>query len=209
VGALPAELAVELRNRLGLRRAIETGTYLGGGTRLLAGLFAEVTTIELAAPLAERATAELADLSHVTVRQGNSRDVLPGLVRPDVPTLYWLDGHWSGGETAGDEDECPVLDELGAIAGGNVHDCILIDDARLFAAAPPPPHDPASWPSLVEVFDALRGPHPGHHVTVLRDLVIAVPDEARDPVDRFGRGDLDGDSEPAEPSRLSRLLGRA
>lgn len=207
MGSLPPDLAAELRDRLGLTRAIETGTFLGGGTRLLAGLFPTVVTIELAEPLAARARSELADLPGVTVRQGNSRTILPGLVDPAQPTLYWLDGHWSGGETAGSDDECPVMDEVAAVAAGNGADCILIDDARLFAASPPPPHDPAAWPTLFELFDALRQARPGHHVTVLRDLVIAVPAEARDLVDRFGREEPEAEPAP-QGSMLERLLSR-
>jgi len=34
-----------------------------------------------------------------------------------------------------------VLDELAAIADGHPDDSIVIDDARLYAAAPPPFHD--------------------------------------------------------------------
>ncbi|MGZ8693862.1 MAG: hypothetical protein ACXWYS_00290 [Gaiellaceae bacterium] len=166
-------------------------------------------TIELSEQLAAAATTELASLANVRVVQGDSATELPQLTAAGVPTLYWLDGHWSGSETAGTEHECPVLDEVAAIAAGNPSDCILIDDARLFAAAPPPPHDPAAWPSLVEVFDALREGFPAHHVTVLRDIVLAVPASAHEPVDRFGRGELDAEPEAEpEPSMLDRLLQR-
>jgi hypothetical protein len=210
VGGLPRELGAALRDRLALRRAIETGTYRGGGARLLAGLIrGPVVTIELSEPLAAAATEALADLPDVTVRQGDSRTVLPELVDPAVPTLYFLDGHWSGGETAGAASECPVLDELRAIGGGHPDDAILVDDARLFTASPPPPHDPAEWPTIVEVFDTLRAARPEHHVTVLRDLIIAVPARARDLVDRFGRGELDAEPEPEPDSSLvARLLQR-
>jgi hypothetical protein len=210
VGGLPPELAAELRDRLSLRRAIETGTYRGGGTRLLAGIVrGPVTTIELSEPLAAAATEALADLPDVTVRQGDSRAVLPELIDSGIPTLYWLDGHWSGGETAGEASECPLLDELRALGGGHPDDAILVDDARLFTASPPPPHDPAEWPTIVDVFDTLRAARPGHHVTVLRDLIVAVPARARDLVDRFGRGELDAEPEPEpDPSRVGRLLQR-
>jgi hypothetical protein len=79
------------------------------GARLLASLFESVVTIELSESLAARAVQELANRPNVTVRQGDSRQVLPELAAADVPTLYWLDGHWSGGETSGAEHECPLL----------------------------------------------------------------------------------------------------
>ena len=208
MGSLPPELAVALRDRLGLRRAVETGTYLGGGARLLAGLFESVVTIELSESLAARAAQELADLPNVTVRNGDSRQVLPELAATEVPTLYWLDGHWSGGETAGAELECPLLWELAAIGAGTAEDAVLVDDARLFTASPPPPHDPAAWPTIVEVFDALRSARGGHHVTVLGDLVVAVPARARDLADRFGRGELNPEPDATAPSRPGGIFAR-
>jgi hypothetical protein len=207
VGGVPEELAHELRDRLGLRRAIETGTYGGGGTRTLAGMFETVVTIELSHELHVRAREALADLANVTLLEGDSRELLAPLAEEPVPTLYWLDGHWSGGPTAGVEAECPLLDEIAAIGAGHRDDCLLIDDARLFAAAPPPPHDPAQWPTLVEVFDALRATRPDHHVTVLHDLVIAVPGSAKEAVDDFGRRPLATPQPP--PQTVAARLGAA
>jgi hypothetical protein len=124
--------------------------------------------------------------------------------------LYWLDGHWSGGPTAGAGAECPLLDEIAAIAKGHPDDCVLIDDARLFAAAPPPPHDPEQWPTLVAVFDALRSARHGAHVTMIGDVVIAVPARAKAAIDRYGREALSPDAgangSEGRRSGLRRLL---
>jgi hypothetical protein len=187
MGSVPGGLAGQLKESLGLRRAVETGTYRGGSASLLAEIFDDVVTIELSEDLHHDAARELAGLGNVKALQGDSRSELGPLAAEGVPTLYWLDGHWSGGSTAGAAHECPVLDELAAIGGGHANDCVLIDDARLFAAAPPPPHDPGQWPTLIEVLDALRLHRPRHHLTMLHDLVIAVPQAARPAVDAFGR----------------------
>jgi hypothetical protein len=205
VGGVPTELARELRKALGLVRAVETGTYRGGGTRALAALFPEVVTVELSSELHAAAAAELQDVGGVIALHGDSSALLPGLVASDVPTLWFLDGHWSGGPTAGEGAECPVLDEVAALSAGSPDDCVLIDDARLFAAPPPPPHDPSQWPGLVDVFDALRAAHPGHHVTMLADLVIAVPRRAKPIVDRFGQAMSTPDP---PPGRFAGLMGR-
>ncbi|MEA2467123.1 MAG: hypothetical protein QOJ57_1249 [Thermoleophilaceae bacterium] len=209
MGALPQALAQQLRDELGLRRAIETGTFRGGGARLLGTMFPEVVSIELSEELATAAQQTLADVQHVRIVQGDSRQWLPRLADRNVPTLYFLDGHWSGGPTAGEQTECPVLGELEAIAGGHPDDCVFIDDARLFTASPPPPHDPEEWPDLVEVIDALRAGRPGHHVTVLHDLIIGVPARARRPVDEFGRAPLDAPQPAPPPSLLGRLRRQA
>jgi hypothetical protein len=202
MGSVPGGLAGELKETLGLRRAVETGTYRGGSARLLAEIFDDVVTIELSEHLHHAVTRELAGLGNVKALQGDSRVELGPLAAEGVPTLYWLDGHWSGGNTAGSAHECPVLDELAAIGGGHADDCVLIDDARLFAAAPPPPHDPGQWPTLMEVLDALQLHRPEHHLTMLHDLVIAVPRAARPAVDSFGREPGESGARPTPGSQL-------
>jgi hypothetical protein len=122
----------------------------------------------------------------VTVLQGHSADLLSKIGSADTPTLYFLDGHWSAGITEGTGDECPVLEELAAIGTGHPDDCVVIDDARMFTSAPPPPLDPAQWPTIVEVFDAIRSERPEHVVTLLGDQVIAVPQRAKAAIDGYG-----------------------
>ncbi len=56
----------------------------------------------------------------------------------------------------------------------------------MFTSAPPPPHRPDQWPTIVEVFDAIRGQRPDAYVTLLNDQVIAVPQGARPAIDEYG-----------------------
>lgn len=189
---------------------METGTYKGVGTRILAELFGTVATIELAPQIYERARTALADLPHVEVIAGDSRERLRSLAGEGRPAFYFLDGHWSGEFTAGEGNECPVLDELAAISPGHPDDCFVIDDARLFTAPPPPPHDPSQWPTLIELFDALRAARPGLHVTLLNDQVIAVPSRAKPVVDAYGQWQLPGEPSPwAKAADVVRRPGAA
>jgi hypothetical protein len=214
MGGVPTELAAALRAELDLKRAIETGTYRGGSARLLAEIFPSVTTIELSPELHAEAVERLADVPAVRCVQGDSGERLRELVDPAIPTLYWLDGHWSGGPTAGAEHECPVMAEVEHIANGHPDDCLLIDDARLFIASPPPPHDPAQWPSLVELFDQVRASRPDVHVTVVADVIIAVPERAKAVADRHAHavlspewaGEQRDDAGPGLVGRARRLL---
>jgi hypothetical protein len=105
--------------------------------------------------------------------------------------------------TAGEEDECPVLDELRATGEGHPDDCILIDDARLFLERPPPPHKADHWPTFDEIAAAIRSARPDHRVEVLHDIVVAVPPAAVDLVERFGR------RRPERTSLIRRALSRA
>lgn len=172
-------LARLLQREANLQRAVETGTYHGAGARRLAAIFPSVVTIELSPELHAAARERLQDLPHVRAIHGHSVDWLGALADPAVPTLWFLDGHWSGGSTAGQQDECPVLAEIALLGQGHPDDVIVVDDARLFVEAPPPPHDPAQWPSLDEVTDSLRAAKPSHHVALLDDQLVAVPARVR------------------------------
>jgi len=187
VGQVPRNLVAELQTRLELPRAVETGTWRGQGARRLAAVFPEVVTIELSSDLCKAARTALATDQRIRVLHGRSPAVLRGMV-DGTPTLYWLDAHWSLGDTAGRDDQCPLLEELASIAGGSTpDDCILIDDARIFLATAATPLDPAQWPTIWEVFDALRSTWPTHQVTVAHDVVVAVPARARDVADHFAK----------------------
>jgi hypothetical protein len=145
---------------------------MGDGTRVLARHFDRVETIELSLKLALHAKRMFALQPRVRVRYGNSAKLLR---ESREPTLYWLDGHWSGGTTAGAGDECPVLDEIRATSSGNPGDCYLVDDARLFINPPPPPHDPRQWPALGEIRELLARLRPGHSVEVVGDVIVVEP----------------------------------
>ena len=186
MGTIDLGFAADLRDRLGLRRAVETGTFRGATARSLASLFESVVTIELSSTLHERATTALRDLPHVQTVCGHSAEALGTIAGAGIPTLYFLDGHWSGGATEGMEDECPVLAEIAAIGVGHPQDCLIVDDARLFTSAPPPPHDPTQWPSMIEVLEAIRSQRPDHLVTLLADQVIAVPPQGKPAIDTYG-----------------------
>ena len=185
MGTVPAALVTELREQAHLRRAVETGTFRGDGTAILSELFPEVVTIELSRELHKLALARFAHRGNIRLIRGESGAELPTVVDCTVPTFYFLDAHWSGGETAGEEHECPLLAELGALGAGHWDDCIVIDDARLFRDPPPPPHKPTHWPTFAEVAGVIRAAHPDHYVSVAGDQIIAVPSMARPSVDAW------------------------
>ncbi len=183
---VPLRLCRMLKDELGLRSAIETGTYLGDSAAALGGVFDEVWSIELSEEFFEAARMSHARPGLHFV-QGRSEQVLPDLLRGvDGPALFWLDGHWSAGETAGEELECPVMHELAAIDAWPAakDSAVLIDDARYFLGPPPPPHEPSAWPTFLEVLDALRRDY-DRFVTVLEDVIIAGPTSTQPLVGRY------------------------
>jgi hypothetical protein len=196
VGTVPTNLARSLKRRLGLARAVETGTWVGNGALLLSDVFPEVETIELSPEVAASARETLAREATIALREGDSRTLLAPSSRP---TFYFLDGHWCGGATGGVDAECPVLDELDAVAGGHPDDVLVIDDAALFVEPPPPPHRPEDWPSLAEVEERIGRHWPGHVVVVAHDQIVAVPERARDLAEAWAAA-------PFEPPERDRSL---
>ena len=170
MGKLNETLAREAAST-GIRRAVETGTYLGDSAVVLSKIFDRVETIERSRYLWFRAWLRLLRYRNLRVRLGNSAELL----RPSTePTLYWLDGHWSGGNTAGQTQQCPLLEELRATSPGAHGDWYLIDDARLFTTHLDPLFDPAQWPSLAQIRDTVESTRSNYEVAVRDDLDLIV-----------------------------------
>jgi hypothetical protein len=179
MAGIPQDIVVDLARSNASTVFVETGTYHGHTTRWAAAHFENVHTIERSQQLYDRHSAELARLPGVTPHLGDSKEILPGIVSclGDRRALFWLDGHWSCGETAGERDECPLLGELASLST-RTQDIILIDDAQFFLCTPPAPHDPSQWPSFADIIDALpfvSGRRP--FVQIIDDVIFIVPAE--------------------------------
>jgi hypothetical protein len=113
---------------------VESGTYLGETTTTAAEIFSECHTIELDSALYQSSKQKLSVFSNVKCHHGDSTKVLSTLLTEiSDPVFFWLDGHWSGGNTAKGSQDCPLLDELDVI----MNKCrqkmvVVIDDVRLF-----------------------------------------------------------------------------
>lgn len=116
---------------------IETGTYMGEMIDAVSNHFSKIISIEFDPKLAQRAKNKFSSLSHVTILEGDSGELLPELlVKIKEPCLFWLDAHFSGGVTAHADSETPIIREIKTILD---HPCsdhvILIDDAREFTGS--------------------------------------------------------------------------
>lgn len=159
----------------GVRSAVETGTYRGDSAMAIAGALGSCITVELSEALHERATRRFDADDRVRVLHGSSAEVLPTVCASLAgPTLFWLDAHYSGGDTAGAGSQCPVLGELDAIAAlpDPTQHIVLVDDARLFGFVPTAPPHRSDWPSLFTVLSRLEGM--GLRTYVVDDVVVGV-----------------------------------
>jgi len=129
--------------RLGLPEAtwIETGTFMGDTTALLARRARMVHSIEPEPKLCARAKTRFASTPNVEIHGGISEEVLPGiLARLEGDVCFWLDGHYSAGVTFKGPKDTPIAEELAAIEAaaprlGRI--VVLVDDIRCFDPAKP------------------------------------------------------------------------
>lgn len=148
----------------GLKIFIETGTYYGDTLEAVKRLFDSVYSIELSRELHEGALKRFRTDRNVHLIWGDSGEQIGTLIKEiNQSALFWLDGHYSGGETARGESDTPIYQELAHILKApDLGHVILIDDAHCFGNDPGYP----SQDALEEFVHSLR-----------RNVVIAVADD--------------------------------
>jgi hypothetical protein len=115
---------------------VETGTYRGETTALLAGVARRVVSLEPEPTLHAAAVRRFVGTPNVEIVNATSEQAFEEL----LPTLegavcFWLDGHFSGGPTFKGPSDTPVLHELAVIATQLARwqqALVLVDDLRLF-----------------------------------------------------------------------------
>lgn len=165
--AFKSNTILEYARRFGTRTLVETGTYLGETIDACLGHFDHIWSIELDAPLFEAAVRRFRPWPHVTIVNGDSREVLSGvLAKIEGPILFWLDAHYSGGITARGLSDTPIGHELAAILDrSSSDDVILIDDARDFGHG--------DYPRIDAIAELIALRRPGWHFEIRDDIMRA------------------------------------
>lgn len=184
----PLELITRLLSEFTIANFVETGTYRGETAAWASSHFKNVFSIEYSKDFHQQAAARYAHLSNVEFIYGDSRDELRKLMaKLEGLSLFWLDAHWCGGGTYGQQDQCPLLGEIETINSAQSEPLIFIDDARLFAAPPTQQFDSNQWPNISAVISALSARHPERYIMITEDVIVAVPETAREPVMKYGQ----------------------
>lgn len=158
-----------LRNyarRTGAVVLVETGTYLGDMVAAMEGEFQQIYSIELSKELSVQAENRFASNKKIQILQGDSTYVLPTVLSQiQLPTLFWLDGHYSSGITARGEKDTPIVEELKTVLKSDSPACaILIDDARCF-------NGENGYPTLDELKILVSHINPLWHFERINDIV--------------------------------------
>ena len=168
LGKIPKEHVLELAKTTGAKAFVETGTHLGATAKWARLHFPVVHTIELC-------PNRFHEIPSVNTHLGNSRDILPEILSSLDDGVFWLDGHFPGG---GKEDQCPILDEIAALAD-RTNDIILIDDFRLFATLPPEPLNPNQWPTVLSICNTISKWKLPRFVQIMDDVIYILPPSLR------------------------------
>jgi hypothetical protein len=176
----PKELILLLKKQFALRTFVETGTFQGGTSVWAASHFEQVITVENSRAIFEKTVAKHGGVPNIKFLFGHStatlREIVPTL---DSPALFWLDSHWCLGESYGEQDECPLLEEITIINSSPLEHFLLIDDARLFIAPPPTPLQIDAWPPIDQVTATIQAGASQKYIAIYEDVIIAVPQKAR------------------------------
>jgi len=115
---------------------IETGTYRGDGVQsaLDAG-FKQIYSIELGIDLYIHCRFRFAAVDNILLFNGDSATLLSSLLTNiDESVTFWLDGHYSGGDTVLGSRNTPLMQELEAIKNHKIKThTIMIDDLRCWS----------------------------------------------------------------------------
>ena len=177
---VPENLVTKLKEQFNVKTFVETGTYYGGTAVWASRVFNNVITIEYSKSLYEQTKTKCKNIDNIEFLFGDSRTVLKELsLRMESLAVVWLDAHWSGDITYGEDDQCPLIEEINIINDSGFDHFILIDDARLFTSPPQHPQKFDQWPSISEVVDALRAKFNDKYVVIIEDVIIAVPKFAK------------------------------
>lgn len=112
---------------------IETGSWHGDGIQAaLDSGFKTIYSIELGMDLFINCKKRFEGISNVHLLQGDSGIILSKLLKDIVePATFWLNGHYSGGDTVLGNLDSPLMQELNAIGDHWIKThTLIIDDLR-------------------------------------------------------------------------------
>jgi hypothetical protein len=160
----------EYSKNYGLKLLVETGTFLGDMVDAMRNDFDRIYSIELSKDLHERAVKRFQGIHTIELIHGDSGSELEKLINKiHQPALFWLDSHYSAGETAKGAKDTPIIEELQHIFNAaDLGHVIIIDDARSFGT------DPA-YPTIEEVSKFVVSKRSNVVVVVKDDSIRIVP----------------------------------
>jgi len=156
--------------KFNLNLFVETGTYYGDMVEAMKDNFQQIYSIELSEKLYELAKIRFNAEKNIILIQGDSGTALRNLINKiEQPTLFWLDGHYSGGVTAKSDQNTPILQELSHIFNAKVlPHVVIIDDAYSFETDP-------SYPNINKLVDFIKSNRPNTNIEIKDNIIRILP----------------------------------
>lgn len=149
---------------------IETGTKYGDTVAAVRRAFYKIYSIELSQTLYDHAQRRFADDPDVTIINGDSGQHLESLLSTlNSPVIFFLDAHYSGGDTARGSEETPIENELSVILSSSHRHIVLIHDAHEFGSN-------TNYPSFERIQQLVHAY--GYTINVWEDIIHITPDSS-------------------------------
>ncbi|MGK7389595.1 MAG: hypothetical protein ACNS60_04565 [Candidatus Cyclobacteriaceae bacterium M2_1C_046] len=163
--SLKKHTIVQYAKKYNLDIFVETGTYKGDMIRKVHNLFKEIHSIELNEYLHNKARQKFKAHKNINLHLGDSGEVIQTVLKKiDKPSLFWLDGHYSGGITSKGDLETPISKELQHIFEHNLQNhVILIDDARCFGTG--------DYPTIENLIQEIKKWDSSKNIEVKNDII--------------------------------------
>lgn len=176
--SLDEKLVRFFTEKLPVKTFVETGTFRGDTLAMARRYFLDCHSAELSQELHDAACKRFTDDASIHLHQGPSQDFLASVSAEmsAKPVFFWLDAHWcSADNTAGQDSQSPLVEELAAIGKLHPDSVVLIDDARLYLSTPPAPHAISDWPDIHDIAPGLFALGDSHRMSVFDDIIAFYP----------------------------------
>ena len=171
---------IYLSGRYNVSNFIETGTHLGETVIFMAEKFPfdKIHSVEISGYYIDfinnhfqRVANDAGiDVSNIKIWKGNSVNVLPSILSEvKGRSLFWLDAHCSGGDTAKSDDyDCTILKEIEVIKSSSINNhIIVIDDMNACKDGR------TDYPTISEISDLILSINEDYLITVKYNVLFA------------------------------------
>ena len=130
---------------------VETGTWKGDTILKMEPYFQFLYTIEIEKELYDTVKS-IYKGDKINFILGDSSYEISNISKSlQNNTIFFLDGHWSSGDTGKGEKDCPLYEELQSINDNFLFEgIVIIDDVRLFGKGPNNGNELVNWEDINE-----------------------------------------------------------